>query len=199
VLRTLRQDVAGFWRRAYAHGETSAEAYAAGLVGRCPDGRPLAASRSSDNAFDFAGDPLGETTPLSAHIRKVHPRGEERFQPQRHRMIRRGMSFGEPVEPRDAEHAGGERGLVFNAFVASIERQFEYVQRLWANASHFPRDGAGRDALVGREDPMTPAYERSGSPHWRGAYVWTEGALYALAPSRPALRALASDHGSERG
>lgn len=213
VLRRLDQDVAG-WRaqaeRASADPKKQ-ELWAAGLVGRLPSGEPLAAPGGGIcNAFDYADDPDGKRTARNAHIRKVFPRNDARFpagpsgvrEPQRRRLIRRGIPFGAPF---DAERPGGKRGLVFNAFMASIERQFEYVQRNWANKPDFPEDGDGPDWVIGGKDPVAEVaggYHPSrlasstgggGEPPRLPRFVQTRGALYALALSKRTLAWLAKD------
>ena len=54
---------------------------------------------------------------------------------KRHRLIRRGRSYGPPVDPEAAltEDAGppGRRGLHFIALCADIARQFEFISHTW--------------------------------------------------------------------
>jgi deferrochelatase/peroxidase EfeB len=49
----------------------------------------------------------------------------------RHRIIRRGRTYGPPLPEGVMEDDGQERGLVFVCFNASIWRQFETIQTLW--------------------------------------------------------------------
>ncbi len=86
VLRTLEQDVEGFWRflREHAESDMAAEALAAAMVGRTKDGEPLADLTNTPvsgvdfedrkNRFDFAADPDGRRCPFGAHIRRANPR-----------------------------------------------------------------------------------------------------------------------------
>ena len=186
VLRKLEQDVDA-WRTAAASGDP--EQWAAQMMGRFPDGTPTAKAHDL-NGFTFAGDDDGYRTPLTAHIRKVCPRDDDRFASQRRRIMRRGIPYGPPFD----EDPDAERGLLFVAYVASIERQYEYVQRLWANRSDFPRRGAGRDAVIGQVDPGETRYlapddaARQPAP---SAFVSTRGAVYAVALARSALEELA--------
>ena len=102
------------------------------------------------------------------------------------------------------------RGLIFNAYLANIENQFEFVQRRWANDPEFPTrtlkqygriaedrvDGLdpvlGDDArAAGRR--LRPEVHRQIKPAAFGGFVTTTGAVYAFAPSLPALRLLAGD------
>jgi hypothetical protein len=98
--------------------------------------------------------------------------------------MRRGIPYGPPYE----EDRDAERGLLFVAFVASIERQYEYVQRLWANRTDFPRRDAGRDQVVGQLDPGERRYRGDLPPP--AAFVRTRGAVYAVALGKSALAEL---------
>jgi deferrochelatase/peroxidase EfeB len=84
VMRTLRQDVRGFWRFMAAHG---GDAFAQRVVGRQMDGTPLVpvqgapirgvgpdATDRAENQFTFSGDPNGLVCPIGAHIRRANPR-----------------------------------------------------------------------------------------------------------------------------
>jgi deferrochelatase/peroxidase EfeB len=93
VMRQLRQDVRGFWdfMLGQTRGDyTEAEALAAALVGRRPNGDPLVpladpaiagdAGRRDAPAidrFDFDDDPLGVRCPIGAHIRRSNPRNAD--------------------------------------------------------------------------------------------------------------------------
>lgn len=125
-------------------------------------------------------------TPASSHVGKVLPGAG--FDQQRHRLIRRGIPYGPPFE----EAPNAERGMVFNAFMASIGLQYEYVQRLWANRSDFPVAETGWDPVIGGPDPQEQTYRDAKHPGaaWPARYVRTRGAVYAVALSLPGLRAL---------
>jgi Dyp-type peroxidase family len=213
VFRRLAQDVAG-WRAQIAYlsegfpleFQMRPALLAAKLVGRWPSGTPIArapmrddhpAPSPDDNDFDYRGDDLGEKTPLFAHIRRLNRR-EDADQP---RILRRGIPYGAVFDPQasGAEHqASAPRGLLFNAYMASIENQFERLQTEFANqrASEDPDP----DPLVGvpRGDVIWRLRRVSGGakkpveqPLRLRRYVWTTGAVYAFAPSLDALRALA--------
>jgi Dyp-type peroxidase family len=125
-------------------------------------------------------DPHGRVCPLNAHIRKAYPRDDLDVRNRRmHRMLRRGVPFGDPSastpsEPRDD---GEERGLLFLAYMTSIERQFEFVTNQWIENADFPAEQVGTDALLGRHDWIIP----------------TGGGNY-FAPSVCALRQVLSGH-----
>jgi Dyp-type peroxidase family len=212
VWRKLRQDVTGF--RAFtaaAARETGLEPglAAARLVGRWPDGSPLVlrpeaadACLGNDplhaNDFVYRGDRAGFACPRGAHVRRANPRdglGAGAKLTARHRMLRRGMPYGEPL-PDGAPDDGADRGLVFVSLQASIERQFEIVQARWLN------DG---DAFgLGRTpDPLAGAVEGNGArvvfggrpPRYATAmraFVTPRGGEYLFVPGIAALRALAT-------
>jgi len=93
VLRTLRQDVPGFWR--YVDAQSGGDAaqrkqLAEAMVGRRMDGQPLLppsdaailgvgtdpAARAK-NGFTFDDDPAGVHCPVGAHIRRANPRNPD--------------------------------------------------------------------------------------------------------------------------
>ena len=91
VLRTLRQDVSGFWRflDAKARGDAiERQRIAEAMVGRRTDGQPLlppapmpieGVSRESTarNGFTFDDDAAGLRCPVGAHIRRANPRNAD--------------------------------------------------------------------------------------------------------------------------
>lgn len=210
VFRRLSQDVPGFWaqvlRNAASISGISADALAAKLVGRWRSGTPLAhapdrdnrSARESeqDNNFKFDDDPIGVITPLFAHIRKMYPRNHERHGDRFHRILRRGIPFGEPFDPTNGRGHGvdANRGLLFNVFQASIEQGFEFLQQAWADSDGFPEVQTGPDPIIG-ENAAPVRLEREGRPNalldFR-RFVHTSGAVYAFAPSLTTLRRIAS-------
>ncbi len=93
VLRTLRQDVPGFWRFLHARaGGDAAERQriAEAMVGRKMDGQALVAPAAAPiagvdpdaaararNGFTFDDDPAGVRCPVGAHIRRANPRNAD--------------------------------------------------------------------------------------------------------------------------
>jgi Dyp-type peroxidase family len=165
VYRKLRQYVGVF----NAHVEKAAGGFQVGvddlkakIIGRTVDGRPLLKPNDDGadtdavaaNAFTYANDRYGAKCPVGAHIRRANPRdalpgGSEVA--TRHRMIRRGMPYG----PRwaDAPDDGQDRGLIFIAYMASIDQGFEFVQRAWCYDGHaFGLGGAGDYILQQPDD-----------------------------------------------
>lgn len=230
VLRKLRQHVGRFndavkqaagqvFKDATSDDVTRLKAL---MVGRWPNGCPVVKSPLSDekaesdaNDFTYDDDPKGEKCPVGAHIRRTNPRDLELkdvghgkreivVEPAstRHRMIRRGLPYGDPLNgERDDEK---DRGLIFVALVADIARQFEFVQRNWINdGTPFRLDAAERDPIVGNDrsgrQPDAKAPRKFSVPAatrlpWAlnlPEFVTTRGGEYFFLPSRTALQALA--------
>ena len=213
VCRQLAQDVGRFLcdtaRAAEQDGCDTEEGRAlvrAKLMGRWQDGRPLLppgadAPSHEDNEFGFQdADRIGLACPIGAHIRRANPRdslegeGRDRWSAvNRHRIVRRGRSYGSRWTLETAAEA---RGLLFVALNSDIERQFEFIQQNWF---HDP----GFGGLPGETDPVL---SEGGAPHGfatipgfparrkvrdLGQYVRTCGGEYFFLPSLSALRFLA--------
>jgi deferrochelatase/peroxidase EfeB len=87
---------------------------------------------------DFASDPSGSVTPLTAHIRRANPRGPDDAS---RRIFRRGYPLVLPTVD------GMTRGLVFVCFGRTITTQFEFITRGWTTNPNFPTPNAGVDAF----------------------------------------------------
>jgi deferrochelatase/peroxidase EfeB len=159
------------------------------------------------NDFEYAGDADGGVVPRAAHIRKTYPRDEEteaggEADTQTHRLLRRGIAYGEPYDagaPNGSPHAGNaqfphDRGLLFLCYQSSLEEQFELVQSKWANAPSFPNAGDGEDPIIAQaSEPRTfnaPGLEQA--PRTIPQFVTTTGGEYFFAPSISALAMLAN-------
>jgi Dyp-type peroxidase family len=208
VFLRLNQDVAGWWEQMDDLRRRWSEDIAAKVIGRQQDGTPLAPGGGGQghNEFDYGDDLLGEHTPRFAHIRRANPRDDDVYNDRSLRLLRRGIPFGPFAEDKNAaERDPVERGLLLNAFMASIEDQFEFVQRNWfSNSDRLPvtpgRGGPQSDVTDG-PDPLIGAnahhctLHRVGQAPERldlGRFVHTSGAVYAFAPSISALRRLVS-------
>ena len=226
VFRQLSQDARGFWRfldeaTRTANGTSDPLAsarLAAKMVGRWPNGAPLAISPDRDdprfaNANDFGygqADPAGLNCPIGAHVRRAHPRdsldpdpGTDRSYEldKRHRLLRRGRKYGPPVhpdeQPADGAAANEARGLHFICLCANLARQFEFVQHTWINNQKFDGLYDEVDPLIGRRDsggasfsvPRRPFRQRiTGLP----SFVTVRGGAYFFLPGLRAIRYLAS-------
>jgi Dyp-type peroxidase family len=229
VFRRLLQDVAGF-RSATAAGVSAAQPpltqaqLQAKMIGRWPSGAPLEGNPESDpgeaaNAFSYqTADPAGTVSPRWSHLRKVNPRDETTpdpavDNPALHRMLRRGIPFGEPLDASvGAADDGEQRGLHFLAVVADLARQFEFVQANWLNSPNFPTGqittagspysppvstpADGADPVAG-QCPMpniVQLQQASGSPlsqSFAQRFVAMTGGEYFLLPAISTLKSLA--------
>ncbi|HEX8219225.1 MAG TPA: Dyp-type peroxidase [Chloroflexia bacterium] len=120
------------------------------------------------------GDNPAEVCPYAGHIRKAYPRNDEfdgdphsrlnEVTTQTHRLLRRGIPFG-PVAQSSLEAPGspdeadggdaGQRGLLFFAYMTSIEDQFEFVTKSWVNNPDFKEAGkSGYDLILGQNNTV---------------------------------------------
>ncbi|HET9932514.1 MAG TPA: hypothetical protein VFQ35_17550 [Polyangiaceae bacterium] len=191
-----------------------------------PD-HPGPQSHEDDNEFSYGehDDAFGTRCPIGSHIRRTNPRDtalpiphdpelsgspeDEAVRTARlslsnkHRLMRRGRSYGEPLDPHYEPEAmlaaddAAERGLHFLCFNANLGRQFEFVQSNWAQNPAF----AG---LSSDPDPITSTQRRfpcdastftiPGCPprrvHGVPRVVEVRGGAYFFMPSRAGLRFL---------
>lgn len=191
-----------------------ARALAEKLVGRTLDGAPLRPGGSSpggDNDFGFAEhDPHGLGCPLGAHVRRANPRDAGARHKDKaasrvgalaaannHRILRRGRVFGPwldfergaAVPPADDE----ERGLLFIALGADIDRQFELIQQTWLLNPFFAGLGDEVDPLTGPAGPFSIQREPVRARVQVDRFVQLIGGDYYFLPSLAALRFLATD------
>lgn len=211
VFRKLEQDVAGFrsfLSRRRPKDPDAQKALSAQFVGRWPNGVPLVLSPDDERAVDrqmeatlndfryAADDPLGRKCPLGAHIRRANPRDiGGRGEVRRHRMLRRGISYGGPLLKDGALHDGERRGLLFIAANSRIDQQFEVVQANWINGGEFlGQAGLGRCPLIGNHDgAVSDSFLETGAAAPVAGlprFVTTRGGDYFFAPGIEALRAI---------
>ena len=108
VVRTLEQDVSGFWKFAQKAAEgdpVERDAFASAMVGRMRDGTPLAeiqaepipgvsTTEAAQNQFTFDNDPQGTLCPFGAHIRRANPRNADLPTPPAHGLQKLLQFFG---------------------------------------------------------------------------------------------------------
>jgi Dyp-type peroxidase family len=166
-------------------------------------------------------DPDGLLCPFSAHIRKTYPRDEtvapgdlnpyrdlrpeetlNESDTQTHRLLRRGIPYGPSSDstPEKPVDDAIDRGLLFMAYMTSIEEQFEFVSRRWLNDADFKRPATGVDPILGQVAgtdkrgsiktvlPNQANIVEIGLEEW----VATTGGGYFFAPSISALQHLAT-------
>lgn len=222
VFRQLAQDVSGFrrWVAERATGAGSADPstdgglLAAKLVGRWPNGAPLALAPGADHqapagANDFGYhemDQEGLRCPLGAHVRRANPRDSSTEHPdaalsstRNHRILRRGRPYGPPFAEIPAEPAASadtERGLIFVCLNADFERQFEFVQNTWVNNPFFAGLYDEVDPLTGTQPDGGGRFTIQAEPVRRVVrgvpdFVTVKGGGYFFLPGIRALRYLA--------
>ena len=147
-------------------------------------------------------DPTGNICPYTAHIRKVNTRDQTTDQGAsirtlEHRILRRGIPFGEDYNPNDPASASKPRGLQFLCYQSSIGRGFQFLMHQWANSDNFPlQDQRGEDPLIGQNAGAIRTLTLFGSDGSRetvslpNAFIRTTGAVYAFSPSRTSLETL---------
>jgi Dyp-type peroxidase family len=235
VFRQMQQDVHGFWSfvddaaRKLGNHPNRRVWVAAKMVGRWPSGAPLALAPDQDDpslvsADDFRfhhQDPNGLRCPIGAHIRRTNPRDSLDPRPgsseslsvnRRHRLLRRGRTYGDQIVPElmpeDILARGDDgqaRGLHFICLNANIARQFEFVQASWANNSQFAGLYDEVDPLIGRRGRYGPngsagATTNFAIPGRHGrtrirdmpSFVTVRGGAYFFMPGMSALRHLAN-------
>jgi Dyp-type peroxidase family len=201
VYRKLSQDVPAFRRFLRDNGGANPALLAAKMMGRWSSGAPLAlaadaddpglgADRRRNNAFDYGDDPVGYRCPRGAHVRRALPRTGA-ITERRHLLLRRGLPYG-PALDDGAPDDGADRGLVGVFLNASIERQYEFVQREWINAPRFdglrndpdPIAGPGAGDFTWQRRPLPRQFRRL------PRFVTVRGGEYFFVPSITALRFL---------
>ncbi len=226
VFRKLHQHVDRFWgyvaaqARAIEPDPAAAAALtqklAAKLVGRWKSGAPLVLTPDRDdpskatpervNVFGYLDeDPHGLRCPISSHVRRANPRDarggsakESLAVVNRHRILRRGRSYGPPLSDEQAlagldDHQ--PRGLYFISLQASIARGFEFIQQTWLSNPGFNGLFAEPDPIMGYGDgtaevsiPAMPVRLRLANVP---SVVTVKGGGYFLLPSLAALERIA--------
>jgi Dyp-type peroxidase family len=208
--RRLQQHVGEFRDFLREQGGATAEEQellAAKLMGRWRSGAPLvlapqkddpsiAADPQRNNNFNYAEmDPQGYAVPLGSHIRRMNPRDTTVGNLRRRKIIRRGATYG-PALPEGAAEDGVDRGIAAFVICASLIRQFEFIQNVWANDPNFHELGNEHDPMIGAQDgtfdftiPKRPIRKKiKGLP----AFTTVKGGAYFFIPGIKALQYLAA-------
>jgi Dyp-type peroxidase family len=205
--------------------EKDAELAGAMIVGRFEDGTPVTLladdgmpGAGNANNFNYAGDTDGLKCPFHSHIRKTNPRGSGGspegvpFDPKQSLEFdktvikaRRGIPNGQrevstqfDCQPEQFPTGSGI-GLLFQSFQSDIAKQFEFIQKSWANNSSFPfsnpAGNSGIDPIVGQS--IKPADREYNWPSGHGlpgasarsfnSFVTMRGGEYFFAPSLTTL------------
>lgn len=205
--RRMQEHVGAFRQFLQQNGRTAEEQelIAAKLMGRWRSGAPLVLAPEKDdpalgadprrnNDFNYAKmDPYGYAVPLGAHIRRMNPR-DTAANMNRRRMIRRGGTYGPPLA-EGATDDGVERGIAAFVGCASLIRQFEFAQNVWANDRAFHELGNERDPIIGTQDG-TLEFKIPKRPIRKvikalPAFTTVRGGAYFFLPGIKALRYLA--------
>jgi Dyp-type peroxidase family len=150
-----------------------------------------------------AADFLAQVCPHFAHIRKVHPRdtATEMGKPAdsfTRLILRRGIPYGPQlvgVKRPKPKLIAQDRGLMFLCYGASIEDQFEFLQRRWSNSASQPNRG-GFDPIIGQNGRQGSRIRFIDFPTAAGIvrikvkdeWVTPTGGGYFFAPSISAIR-----------
>lgn len=205
--------------------DDDAERAGAMVVGRFENGMPVTMSATDKkvtlkdnqigkiNDFNYGqlidghDDLKGGRCPFLGHIRKTNPRGtggaETPDEERTHLMARRGITYGDRlIEPKDEpdfdEMPTEGVGLLFASFQRSIENQFEFTQKNWANLTNFPFSNPGTtgiDPVIGQPEPgeavshhFPTVWNNSSPGHMKqfddfAGFVTMKGGDYFFAPS----------------
>jgi len=165
---------------------------------RCPIGSHIRRTNPRDTALPIPHDPELSGTPEDADTRAARLALSNK-----HRLMRRGRSYGEPLDPAYDPEAmlnssdESERGLHFLCFNANLGRQFEFVQSNWAQNPSFAGLSSDPDPLLSthRRFPFDASdFTIQGCPtrrvHDVPRVIEIRGGAYFFMPSRAALRFL---------
>ena len=155
VLRTLEQDVQGFWR--FVDAQTASqpeqrETLAAAMVGRRRDGTPLVplstdpmpgveSKVATQNQFTFDSDTNGTNCPFGAHIRRANPRNADLPTPPVHGLGRLLRILGLGTESLRGDAKASTR------FHRILRRGREYGSRMSVEEALAPDAGTGAHGL----------------------------------------------------
>lgn len=149
------------------NGDTNKELAGAMLVGRFEDGTPVILDSKEAgikheaqlvNDFNYSTDAHGSTTngskcPFHAHIRITNPRADVGDFAKTIRLTRRGIPYndiGRNEQDLENDQPDFGVGLLFMCYQKSIQAQFEFIQKSWANDGDIGGRPVGRDSIIGQ-------------------------------------------------
>lgn len=221
VLRILEQDCDAFaalMAGAQERYGMDPELLAAKMVGRWRNGTPLTVSPDANlaekplpaeelNQFDYAptaqnpaalDDRRGLRCPIGSHMRRANPRGATIAGNggSRHRIVRRGVPYGPPYDPKKPND-GIKRGLLGLFIGVSIKDQFEFLMAEWVNGSTFAPGIYGTtdpilgNSISGKNKFTVPQANAKPIVVDLPRLVTTRGSAYTFLPSLAGLRYIA--------
>lgn len=170
---------------------------------RCPFGAHI--RRANPRNTDIPGAPKG----LFSHLIRLLGFGYKNVRDDLiasarfHRILRRGRGYGTKLSPEEAlqnaSPSDPERGLLFVAVNANIERQFEFVQNAWVMRTKFDGLTEEADPLLGNREAVRgcPFTSTFSLPQENGVrrrimdmpqFITVRGGAYFFMPSMRALR-----------
>lgn len=184
VLRTLRQDVEGFWEwTKRMAGEEGSLPLAEAVIGRRKDGRPLVGLPRVDvtglddpeDGFTYDSDPEGHICPFGGHIRRANPRTGDIPGGGRGLLHYLLVTLGlwgtvkdDVIAPsryhrllrrgRPYGRKGEKQGLHFVALASNLTRHFEFIQNAWLMNPSFAGLSQEADPLTGCREPLQPGF-----------------------------------------
>jgi len=173
-------------------------------IGEVDPNSPVLEDEHINNFSYQQHDADGHLMPKAAHIRKANPRDGQpagRDESNRHRITRRGITYGPEFVEGEAPYGGGpvpeddrDRGLLFICYQSSIERGFEFIQGQWANKPDFPDADAGQDPIISQNVANPPFTIPPNNVHLTTErWVITTGGEYFFSPAISALQHLAGE------
>ena len=96
--------------------------------------------------------PRNDITPTATGASDFEKRDTSEVATQLHRVLRRGIPFGEELshEEQESQTSTQDRGLMFISYQTSIEDQFEFILKNWVNNPRFAVGNVGFDPILGQ-------------------------------------------------
>src|SRR5262249_44753636 len=140
--------------------------------------------------------------PLGAHMRRMNPRDAELTRltdPNLHRIIRRGTTYGAPYDPSAVSEGDDEvaRRIFFLFLSPKATATLELLQQEWINDGDFAGVGDERDPLLGLQEDGSATFTIPQEPvrrrlHGIESFNVLRGGEYFFVPSITALKWLAN-------